>query len=669
MAEEIKLDENITIRDAFKITGRDTKTTTNPKTKVQTTRPNPILKNLEKAGISLDSPFSVFQDENTSLKLAEAVKGKTGKGGANTFVELGVVENNLKTKYERRTKQAFPFIKVFGADGFLQKSPDLLAKYPEILKQPRREDKFVKIPEGKISLKNIAQGISEIPDADVRAAVAFNALVPLRPSEITSLKAEDIDFKTGAISKEWRRVNKIRNPVELPEVALSILKNQQLKGGEYLFGDVDANDMSAAVRKHVKPKFEDFISSMGREIKGSKDFRKIIPSIIATELGQGKYVSQIMGHAKYDQITDTLAKMTQDRYLSPILDKTGPTPKLALVSLQNMYGEVLKLDSINELAGEFDLDLPELTALKAPRINVISQDQDIVSDVRVKGELTDRDLELIEERKTARRAELGERTSKAELGKIQADIAKEKAKPELFAAREATLEQDIDFKLKKQALTKQKKEEERLVTEAEQKKIRDEEIKENSKTIRDKLGNTRMFGKFLGIGGLMYSATLIPEDFSAAKAANIRAMEDETDDSFEARMRRGASAVMGPGGAAGVEAGARFLDPGIQAAAEFGPKLARETFGATNIADATLTDDPNRPFKTREMLLAEQQTMQDKADQQQYRQQVSAQVGDELEVQKQMNLKKQSEDFSREAERKSQLSLDEQINEMLSQRR
>ena len=85
MAEEIKLDENITIRDAFKIAGRDTKTTTNPKTKVQTTRPNPVLKNLEKAGISLDSPFSVFQNEETSLKLAEAVKGKTGKGGANTL--------------------------------------------------------------------------------------------------------------------------------------------------------------------------------------------------------------------------------------------------------------------------------------------------------------------------------------------------------------------------------------------------------------------------------------------------------------------------------------------------------------------------------------------------------------------------------------------------------
>jgi integrase len=501
MAEEIKLDENITIRDAFKITGRDTKTTTNPKTKVQTTRPNPILKNLEKAGISLDSPFSVFQDENTSIKLAEAVKGKTGKGGANTFVELDVVENNLKTKYERRTKQAFPFIKVFGATGFLQKSPDLLAKYPETFKQPRREDKFVRIPEGKISLKNIAQGISEIPDADTRAAVAFNALIPLRPSEITSLKAEDIDFKTGAISKEWRRVNKIRNPVELPEVALSILKNQQLKGGEYLFGDVDANDMSAAIRKHVKPKFEDFISTMGREIKGSKDFRKIIPSIIATELGQGKYVSQIMGHAKYDQITDTLAKMTQDRYLSPILDKTGPTPKLALVSLQNMYGEVLKLGTINELAGEFDLDLPDLTSKGSPRINIIPQDQDIVSGVRVKGELTDRDLDLIEEIKTTRKAELGARTSKAEFEKIQADIAREKAKPKLFAAREATREQDIDEKLKKQELTKQKKEEKRLISEKAQLDADLEELDEAENSVKGKLGNTKLFGKFLKVLG------------------------------------------------------------------------------------------------------------------------------------------------------------------------
>ena len=334
-----------------------------------------------------------------------------------------------------------------------------------------------------------------------------------------------------------------------------------------------------------------------------------------------------------------------------------------------MYCEVLKLGSINELAGEFDLDLPDLTSKGSPKINIIPQDQEIVSDVRVKGELTDEDLDLIEERKTARRAELGERTSKAELGKIKTDIEIEKAKPDLFAAREATLEQDIDFKLKKQKLTKQKKEEKRLADEKAQLNLDLEELDETEKKIKDKLGNTKLFGKFLGIGGLIYGATLIPEDFSAAKAANIKAMEDETDDSFEARMRRGASRAVGPDVIAGVEAGARFLDPGVEVAAEYGPEHVKETFGASTVADATLRGDPNRAFKTRDMLLAEQQTMQDKANQQQYRQQVSPQVDDELAIQKQMNLKKQSEDFSREAERKSQLTLDEQINEMLSQRR
>ena len=42
---------------------------------------------------------------------------------------------------------------------------------------------------------------------------------------------------------------------------------------------------------------------------------------------------------------------------------------------------------------------------------------------------------------------------------------------------------------------------------------------------------------------------------------------------------------------------------------------------------------------------------------------------DERAIQEQMNIRKMSEDFSREAERKSQLTLDEQINEMLLQRR
>ena len=133
MAEEIKLDENITIRDAFKAVGREDKIGT-------------IEKNMKKAGLSIDSPFSIFQDENTSIKLAEAVKGKEGKSGNINFVTLGSVESELKPLYERRTKQPFPFIKIFGADGMLQKSPDLMKKYDAQFKQPRRTRAFKQVP-------------------------------------------------------------------------------------------------------------------------------------------------------------------------------------------------------------------------------------------------------------------------------------------------------------------------------------------------------------------------------------------------------------------------------------------------------------------------------------------------------------------------------------------
>jgi len=536
---------------------------------------------------------------------------------------------------------------------------------------------YEKIPPAEISLKNIANGIAEIPDLDTRAAVAFNSLVPLRPSEITSLKAEDIDFNTGAISEEWKRVNKIRNPVELPEIALSILKNQKLKGNEFLFGDVESKEMTAAVKKYVAPKFSEFVKGsegMGREIKGAKDLRKIIPSIIASQLDQGKYISQIMGHTKYDQITDTLSKMTQDRYLSPIMNKTGATPKVALIALQNMYGEVLKLESINSLGSQFGLVLPELEVKGSPRINVIPKDQDILSDVRVKGDLTEADIGLIEETREARKIQIERQISEDTLGKIQADIKIEEAKPALLDLKKQTMDQDIDFQLEKAEVKAGKIAERRKFKKIEEDKLakevsenRDTNIKNSEADVNTKLGNKKIYGKFLMGAGLVYGLNFIPSDYNAANAANLQALEGD-DDSFEARMRRGASNVLGPNVAAGVEAGAKYLDPGFQMAAEFGPEAVKETFGATDVADATLNNDPLAQIKTGDQIRADQQAMQDKADQQQYRGEVSPQVDDELAIQKQMNIKKQSEDFGREAEKKSQLTLEQQIETLLQEK-
>ena len=482
MAEEIKIDENITIRDAFKITDREKQI-------------GSIEKNLKKAGLDIDSPFSIFQDENTSIKLAEAVKGKEGKSGSTNFVTLGSVESDLRPIYRRKTGGSYPFEKIFGADGILQQSPDLMKKYGLQFRQTRGTRAFKEIPKGEISLKNIAQGISEIPDADVRAAVAFQSLIPLRPGEVASLVADDIDFTTGRISDEYRRVNKIRNPVELPEVALSILKAQQVKNGDELFKDVTTAKMSSAVKKHVAPKFAEYQKAMGRPIIGASDIRKIVPSIIVGQLGYDKEAGAILGHTKYDDVLGELTATTRKHYASKIMDDVGSSPKIALMSLQNMYGEVLGLGTINELAGEFDLDLPDLTNEGSPKLIVVPKNQDIASNVRTQGTLTDEDLDLIEERRAARQAELGERTSKAELGQIQAELEKEKLKPELLALKKASLEEDVEFEIEKADLKKQKREENKLAKEAEQRQLRDTDMADSSKSLQEKLGNTKLFGK------------------------------------------------------------------------------------------------------------------------------------------------------------------------------
>lgn len=488
MAEEIKLDENVTIRDAFKITGRENQIGT-------------IEKNLKKAGLSMDSPFSIFQDENTSIKLAEAVKGPEGKSGNANFTTLGSVESDLKPIYRRRTGTPYPFEKVFGADGFLQESPDLMKKYSPQFKQPRRTRGFKEIPKGEISLKNIAQGISEIPDSDVRAAVAFQSLIPLRPGEVAQLDASDIDFTTGRISDEYRRVNKIRNPVELPEIALSILKSQQAKNGDDLFKGVTTNKMSSAVKKYVAPKFEEYQKAMGRKIIGASDIRKIVPSIIVGQLGYDKEAGAILGHTKYDDVLGELTKTTRKHYVSKIMDDVGSSPKIALMSLQNMYGEVLGLDTLNELAGEFNLDLPDLTNDKSPRLIVVPKEQDIASNIRIDGTLTDRDLDLLEDRRAARKAELTAKAKVAEKTGLEAELETLKLKPQILEEKRKSVDADIDFEIEKADLKKQKKKEK---LDAQNKLDFEESQKQHQETkdqLKQKLGNTKMFGKFLKVLG------------------------------------------------------------------------------------------------------------------------------------------------------------------------
>jgi hypothetical protein len=448
---------------------------------------------------------------------------------------------------------------------------------------------------------------------------------------------------------------------------MSILKAQRAKGNNKLFL-TSTSKMSAAVKKHISPLFVDFEKGMGRKIAGAADIRKIVPSIIVSELGYKEEAKKIMGHASYDDIITDLNDIQGKYYVSKIMNQVGSSPKMALTALQNMYAEVLGLNTVNELGASLKLNLPDLEELGSIKINVVPKGNDIAGNVRIDSKgMSDSDLELINERKTARAAELKAATAEAEAKTIESEIKKEKGWAELAEEREKNKESRVMEKLDQQDFQKAKRYERDEEKRTADKANNLSELEKEKKLLKEKMGNTRMFGKFLGIGGLMYGASFIEGDYNTAQAANLQALEGD-DDSFESRMRRGASQVVGPNVAAGAEAGVRFLDPGIQAAIELGPEAVKETFGASTVADATLNNDPLAEIKTGDQIRSGQQVMQDKADEQQYRGEVSPQVDDELAIQKQMNLKKQSGDFGNEAKRKSQLTLDQQLESLLQQR-
>ena len=106
------------------------------------------------------------------------------------------------------------------------------------------------------------------------------------------------------------------------------------------------------------------------------------------------------------------------------------------------------------------------------------------------------------------------------------------------------------------------------------------------------------------------------------------------------------------------------INASIMTASDFVPHiLIGKMFFEPKTLAAAERDPLGAPFKTKEQM---GQEVIDVFKERQFRQDIAPQLDDELAIQKQMNIKKMSEDFGREAERKSQLSLDEQM-QMLNQ--
>jgi integrase len=333
--------------------------------------------------------------------------------------------------------------------------------------QNRESAKFKEVPPSGITLKEITGAIAEIEDPNVRAAIAFNSLVPIRAGEVAQLKISDIDFEGGGFAQEYTRGMKTRNKLDLPDFAMEILREQkkvaEANGWDHLFFD---SSMTKSAKPHeffrgrmtkainapggLQDRLAPYERIMDRKIAGAKDIRKLVPSILASEMGFGKEASVIMGHTSFDAIMDSVAKMSGDYYISGIADMEGGNVQLqALRALESKYAEVMGVDSVNKLAGSMNLNLPALTAEGARKIPVIRQGESISSAPKDIGPMTPEDLADIESRRELANVEIERKTTEAKAAEL-------KARKEYLAELKASESELVEGEILEQKIKEQK---------------------------------------------------------------------------------------------------------------------------------------------------------------------------------------------------------------------
>lgn len=401
------------------------------------------MKKIEAMGYDLDSNWSTVSTDKFLRNLDKEAKNAQ-------FVELGAVEQNLRKLAAQSEEGAEYGYKIgYGQAG---RAYELELKTAV---QPRGNRKPKGIPPAQEAIPALIKGINAIPDPQTRAAVAFNVLVPLRPGEVANIGIDDIDFETGQFKDEWRRVNKIRGAIELPEVALEILRDARDKavanGQKTVFATTtDKMTTATKVPGGIKDQFAPFENILGREFIGSSDIRKIVPSLMVGELKLGIEVSTIMGHASTDEMLGSLKQMTASSYISPIVTSEGSAAKQALRGYHNMMASVMGLTSLNELPVTMNVDASRLTSEGAPKLGVIAPGSDVTPtpERQTIGTLTDADLGLFEEIRE-------ERSQQLQLSGTRAEKERLKLEAEMPELDEAAIRAKEERRLKAAAVRKE----------------------------------------------------------------------------------------------------------------------------------------------------------------------------------------------------------------------
>ena len=484
-------------------------------------------------------------------------------------------------------------------------------------------------------IQAIGQGISQIPDENVRAAVVaqlfgarqvdiFEMRTTKELAERGVQKRPFFDPNTGEQVNPERGSRKKAGPTKvMPPVTAELMRKMHSKAGitGELFPNLSNKKIDDALKKYVfKAVPKDILDKLDKAPSTFTDLRRITAAFVLNQLGDAQSASEIISHKAADldnKIDQVMLKFYADKDDTNVLKRTQ-----GLVLFEKELAKGLGVTSAGQLGTKLKLGLPLTFDADYPEVDLKFDDQGkAIVDTKP---ATKEQIKRSENIKKAQDFETEQQTF------LRGAEAQKKG-IDLYESNQKRRE-ELD---KKEAERKQKKE---APKEVKATPLQEWEQNNPDKATKAKRKTKRKFSrptntKLYSVAGAL-SAPLTYMAYRGYKDEYINEGMEDMDATINAS---------------------------IMTASDFVPQiLIGKMFFAPNPV-AAAERDPYEPFKTKEQM---GQEVIDVFKERQFRQDITPQLDDERAIQEQMNIKKMSGDFRSEAERKSQLTLEEQMQSL-----
>ena len=479
-------------------------------------------------------------------------------------------------------------------------------------------------------IQAMAKGISNIPDYNVRATV-FAGMFGARLSDVIGMRTTRrlaemgsqprpyFDVETGVQENPERTGRKQAGPSKtLPPVFQELARKLHAEAGsDGVIFKATRTQVANALKKYVFPEVpKEILDKLDRDPKDFTDLRRIIAAYVIKNVNPSA-ASGIISHKltsaeQFDKVMDT--------FYVGIDDPKGDVERTkGLILFEKELAKGLNVTDGRQLGQKLKLDLPDSFNSIYPdtKITVSPTGEKLTSTVEVSPEeqkRTDK-IKIAQDFETEQDTFLrGEQKREKGITLAESNIARQK-------------KIDADREERKQKVETPKEVKPSPLQEWEANNPdKASKAKRKSKRKFDRSPNTKLYG----ISGAL-SAPLAYMAYKGYKDEYVNEGMEDMDATINASIMTASDFIPH------IMMGKMFFEPKTVAASE---------------------RDPFEMFKTKEQM---GQEVIDIAKERTFREDMSPQMDDELAIQKQMNIKKMSEDFSSEAERKSQLSLDEQM--------